>query len=169
MQLLQLFMYCLHKKQYAHTGGLALGRLRHKHPTHTVLSVHSFHSTECVSTRTLDDCLSPLTLALSCVNVVSLCAEPTRLFISRRSYDPLDSWSWEQSMLGGTWLRGRHCSALWLAPWVLCVQYADVQFLGSQTQRQLVLVNGIYGKTFKWYNQLIKNTAWHHGKGVVPS
>lgn len=42
-------------------------------------------------------------------------------------------------------------------------------FLGLQTLKQPVLANGIYGKTFKWYQQLIKNTSWHSGKGVASS
>lgn len=88
-----------------HTHKLVSGKPRHKQPTHDVLSVNSFHSTECVSTCTRDDCLSPTTVvlslltfchvpslnhapALSYASVVSLCSQSSGLFITRRSHDP---------------------------------------------------------------------------------
>lgn len=46
----------------AHTCHAHLGKLRHKHPTHAVLSVNSFHSTECVSTCTADYHPPPIAL-----------------------------------------------------------------------------------------------------------
>lgn len=163
------------------------GKLRHKHPTHAALSVNSFHSTECVATRTLDYrvslflCLSlsvTVSHRLSLLSVLCQCCVSVCL-INWAVHIKMVPWPTPQLILGakhaGTEVAARAASERAVIGSVsfLClmcvyrVLMCTLVFLGIQTHRQRVLANGIYGKTIKWYKQLIKNTLWHSGHGVA--
>lgn len=113
-----------------------------------------------------------------CQCCMCLCARWTGLLIWRRSHDSAQLMLRAKACWKSSGCRHPGCSTLLFAPRFVCVNvYVFVYrvlmcalvFLGLQTRMQLVLANGLYGKTFKWYKQLITNTSCYSGEGVATS
>lgn len=169
------------------------GKPRHKHPTHAVLSVNSFHSRVCFnmhagllpfSNHPCSFCLS-LSVTFSCsvslhlVLMLMLCLfcvlnQLGCLYqggpMTLSTADPASKACWESSGCKGgigaryDWLLEFVSVSVCLSFCVYSVLMCTLVFLRLQTDRQPVLANGIYGKTFKWYNQLIKNYTMTQGQ-----